>query len=163
MRKQLLPDACCTTLIAICIPVNIAVLAIITYAIGTIVLLHLNRFRHYHCQHYHHYHHYHTHHHHSRHNHHHHHHHHHRRHLLLLPHLLPLLLVTPLTDLRLTPGVSGPPINCLKEVIESATFNPLCCPQQLRSRTAVRYAEPVIHRRGLAGQFATNHQQLPQF
>ena len=52
-----------------------------------------------------------------------HHHHHYRRHLLLL-----LLLVTSLTGPETDPGVSGPPINCLKEVTESATLNTLCYP-----------------------------------
>ena len=49
--------------------------------------------------------------------------HHHHHHLLLL-----LLLVTPLTGPEIDPGISGPPINCVKEMIESATLNPLCYP-----------------------------------
>ena len=72
------------------------------------------------------------HHHHHDHNNHHdhdHHHNHHSRHHNHHHHLFLLLhLVTPLTGPETDPGVSGPPINCLIELIESATLNPLCYP-----------------------------------
>ena len=66
----------------------------------------------------------HYHHHHHHHYHHHHHHHHHHNHLLLFL----LLLVTPLIGPETDSGVSGLPISCLKDMIESATLNPVCYP-----------------------------------
>ena len=37
-------------------------------------------------------------------------------------------LVTPLMETETGPGVSGPRVNCLKEVAESPTLSPLGCP-----------------------------------
>ena len=65
---------------------------------------------------------------------------HHHRHLLLL-----LLLVTPLAGPEIDPGVSGPPINCLKEVIESATLNPFCYPNSYLSELQLEAAVPDFH------------------
>ena len=69
---------------------------------------------------------------------------HHHHHLLLLL-LLLLLLVTPLTGPETDPGVSGPPINCLDEVIESATLNPLCYPNSYLSELQPEAAVPDFH------------------
>ena len=55
-------------------------------------------------------------------------HHHHPRHHHHHHHLCLLLLVMPLTGPETDPGVSGLLFNCLKEVIELATLNPLCYP-----------------------------------
>ena len=59
------------------------------------------------------------------HHHHHYHHHHHHHHLLLL--LLFLLFLSP-CGIRPDPGVNGSLLIVFKEVIESATLNPLCYP-----------------------------------
>ena len=56
-----------------------------------------------------------------------------------------LLLVTPLTGPETDPGVSGPPINCLKEVTESATLNPLCYPNSYLSELQPEAAVPDFH------------------
>ena len=59
--------------------------------------------------------------------------------------ILLLLLVTPLTGPETDPGVSGPPINCLKEVIESAKLNPLCHPNSYLSELQPEAAVPDFH------------------
>ena len=69
---------------------------------------------------------------------------------------------TPLTGPRLTLG-SVSPSNCLEEVIESATLNPLCYPSSYLSELQSEAAVLDFHWRGLVGQFATGRQHLPQF
>ena len=93
--------------------------------------------------------HHHHHHHHHLHHHHHHHHYHHQS-----------FSCTPLTGPRLTLR-SVSPSNCLKEVIESATLNPLCYPNSYLSELQPEAAVPDFHWRGLVGQFATGRQHLP--
>ena len=48
--------------------------------------------------------------------------------IIIVTFLFIFFLETPLTGPETDPGVSGTPINCLREVIESATLNPLCYP-----------------------------------
>ena len=69
---------------------------------------------------------------------------------------------TPLMGPRLTLR-SVSPSNCLEEVIELATLNPLCYPNSYLSELQPEAAVPDFHWRGLVGQFATGRQHLPQF
>ena len=77
-----------------------------------------------------------------RHHHRHHHRHHRRRHRRRF--LRRRLSCTPLTGPRLTLR-SVSPSNCLEEVIQSATLNPLCCPNSYLSELQPEAAVPDFH------------------